>query len=164
MLELYMIRHGPAGKTMEDGINDDKRPLTKKGNEKMKDIAKALRDQKISFDMILTSPLLRSMETAEIVNDYCGATKEVTITDLLIPGASCNNLIKFLNKFKEAKRIAIIGHEPFLSSFASYCISKNMTSLMKLKKGGILKVEINDTIRPGRCILSALMEPKHIIK
>ena len=58
---------------------------------------------------------------------YCGDTKEVTVTDLLSPGASYNNLIKFLNKLKDSKKVAIVGHEPFLSGFASYCLSKNKT-------------------------------------
>lgn len=164
MLELYMIRHGLADKKIEDEINDDERPLNKKGKEKMKDIAKGLKELKISFDIILTSPLLRSKESAEILNAYCSDTKEVTVTDLLVPGASYNNLIKFLNKFKDVKKVAIVGHEPFLSSFASYCLSKNKNSLMNLKKGGVLMLEIDEVIKPGQCILSWLMEPKQIIK
>ena len=164
MLELYMIRHGLAGKKIEDETTDDERPLNKKGKEKMKDIAKGLKELKISFDMILTSPLLRSKESAEIVNAYCSETKEVTVTDLLVPDAPYNNLIKFLNKFKDVKKVAIVGHEPFLSGFASYCLSKNKSPLMNLKKGGILMLEIDNVIKPGRCILSWLMEPKQIIK
>jgi phosphohistidine phosphatase len=164
MLELYMIRHGLAGEKKEDETTDDERPLKKKWKEKMKDIAKGLKELRISFDIVLTSPLLRAKESAEIVNAYCCDTKEVTVTDLLVPDASYNNLIKFLNKIKNVKRIAIVGHEPFLSSFASYCLSKNENSLMNLKKGGILMLEIDEVIRPGRCILSWLIEPKQIIK
>jgi len=164
MLELYMIRHGLAGRSLEDETMDDERPLKKKGIEKMKDIAKSLKELKICFDKVLTSPLLRSKESAEIVNEYCGDTKEVMVTDLLSPGSSYDKLIKFLNKFKDSKKIAIVGHEPFLSGFASYCLSKNRSSLMNLKKGGMLMLEIDEIIKPGQCVLAWLMEPKHIIR
>ena len=164
MQELYMIRHGLAGKRIEDETSDDERPLNKKGKEKMKDIAKSLKEQKICFDVVLTSPLLRSKESAEIVNGHCSDTKEVTVTDLLIPGASYSNLIKFLNKLKNVEKVAIVGHEPFLSSFASYCLTKDKDSFINLKKGGILMLEIDEVIRPGRCVMSWLMEPNQIIK
>lgn len=164
MRELYLIRHGLAGKSLEDESKDEKRRLNKRGKEKMKDIAKGLKDLKVFFDIVLSSPLLRSKESAEIVNEYCGDTKKVTVTDLLCPDSSYNNLIKFLNQHKGSNKVAIVGHEPFLSSFASYCLSKNRDSIMILKKGGVLKLEIDETIKPGQCTLSWLMEPKHLIK
>jgi phosphohistidine phosphatase len=163
MQELYLIRHGLAGKRLEDETKDKERSLKKKGKEQMKDIAKGLKELKVSFDIILTSPLVRANESAVIVNEYCGNGEEVTITKFLKPDASYNNLIKFLNSLKEYEKIAIVGHEPFLSGFASHCLSKSKTALMNLKKGGALMLEIDKTIKPGRCILSWLMEPKHLI-
>ncbi len=164
MLELYILRHGLAGRSLEDDTMDEERPLKKNGKTQMKEIGKALKSQKISFDTVLTSPLLRACESADIVNAYCGASEEVIVTDLLAPGASYDKLVRFLNKFKESKTVAIVGHEPFLSGFASYCLSKNKSSLMNLKKGGVLMLEVDGLIRPGRCMLSWLMEPKQIIQ
>ena len=163
MLELYIIRHGLAGKRSEDLTLDDERALTKKGKEQMRDIAKVLKKLEINFDKVLTSPLLRAMETAEIVNKYCGNTNKVTITNLLSPEASFNNLIKYLNKFKDEK-VAIVGHDPFLSSFASYCLSKSKNSFINLKKGGVLMLEIDQIIKPGKSTLSWSIEPKHILQ
>lgn len=162
MLELYMIRHGLAGTSLEDKLLDEKRPLKKKGKERMQEIAEGLWELGISFDSILTSPLLRAKETADIINAYCGDKKEATVTDLLRPGASYTKLIQLLNQFKGTKKVAIVGHEPFLSSFASYCLTKNKSSLLNLKKGGILKLEIDGALKPGSCLLSWLMEPKQI--
>ncbi len=162
MLELYMIRHSLAGRSLEDEAMDHERPLTKKGKEKMRDVSKGLQRLKIRFDVVVTSPLQRSKESAEIVNAYCSDTKEVIVTDLLCPGASYNNLIKFLNKLKDFKKVAIVGHEPFLSGFASYCLTNNKHSLMSLKKGGVLKLEMEKVIKPGKCMLSWLMEPSQL--
>lgn len=164
MQELYIIRHGLAGKKLEDIAKDDQRPLKKKGIAEMKGIAKGLKGLKISFDRVFTSPLVRSKETAEIVNTHCSHTKEVTVTPLLSPDASFKNLIEFLNTFKDLKTVAIVGHEPFLSCFASYCLSKNENPLMYLKKGGILMLKIDGVISPGRCLLAWLMEPEQMIR
>jgi len=71
MLELYIIRHGLAGKPLEDERLDEERPLTKKGKDRMKDVAKGLDEMGISFDAIISSPL-PAKETAEIVDKYCG--------------------------------------------------------------------------------------------
>jgi phosphohistidine phosphatase len=164
MLELYIIRHGLAGKSLEGDVEDNERPLKKKGKEKMKDVAKGLKKRNIRFDMVLTSPLLRALESAEIVNEYCGSTKEVTVTDLLKPDASYQKLSKYLNKLKEPERVAIVGHEPFLSGFASYCLTNSKNSFFKLEKSGVLKLEIDEVIMPQRCVLSWLMEPSQMVK
>ena len=163
MLELYIIRHGLAGKPLEDKVKDHKRPLKKKGKEMIKGVAKGLKNQKIQFDVILSSPLIRSKESAEIVNEYCGHNKKIVVTELLEPGASYNDLIKYLNKLKSSKKIAIVGHEPFLSGFTSYCLTKKKNPFINLKKGGVLVLEAEKVITPGQCMLSWLLEPDHVI-
>lgn len=164
MLELYMIRHGFAGKNLEDETLDEERSLKKKGKDQIKGIAKGLKGLKISFDLILTSPLLRAKESAELLNAYCSNTKEATVTDLLKPDSSYTGLITFLNGLKDAEKIALVGHEPFLSGFASYCLSKSKNSLLNLKKGGVLMLEVDKIIKPGQCMLSWLLEPEHLIQ
>lgn len=162
-MELCIIRHGLAGTNLEDEAQDYQRPLTKKGKEKLKGIAKGLKDMKIYFNAILTSPLLRALESAEIIHAYCGATEEVMICDLLQPGSSYSKLSKLLNELHEYEKIAIIGHEPFLSGFACYCLSNSKNPFINLKKGGALMLETDKAIKPGQCTLSWLMEPKQMI-
>ena len=159
MLELYIIRHGLAGKPMEDESLDEERPLTKKGKSRMKDVAKGLDEIGISFDAIVSSPLSRAKETAEIVEKYCGDKNGIECSDLLKPGASYDKLIEFLNALEGKDAVAIIGHEPFLSGFASYCLAKGKNSFIKLKKGGVLALEVDGAVKPGQCKLAWLMEP-----
>jgi len=164
MLELYIIRHGLAGKPLEDTQLDEDRPLTKKGKDRMKDVAKGLDELGVSLDAILSSPLARAKETAQIVEKYCSDAGSIEYTDLLKPGASNDKLIEFLNglegKDKAAvNAVAIVGHEPFLSGFASYCLAKGKNSFIRLKKGGVLALELDGALKPGQCKLAWLMEP-----
>lgn len=163
MLELYIIRHGFAGKSNEGAADDDLRPLKKKGKEQMKDVGRSLKKWDVALDAVLTSPLVRAKESAEILNAECGKSKKVILTDLLKPGASFSKLIKHLNDLKKAQRVAIVGHEPFLSEFASHCLSKNGGSFINLRKGGVIKLDIDKVIKPGNCILSWLLEPSLLI-
>jgi phosphohistidine phosphatase len=69
-----------------------------------------------------------------------------------------------LNGLEGPEKVAIVGHEPFLSGFASYCLSKSKSSYIKLKKGGILMLEMEGALKPGQCRLAWLMEPWQIIE
>jgi len=64
-----------------------------------------------------------------------------------------------LNSLEGKDKIAIVGHEPFLSGFASYCLSKSKNSFIRLKKGGILALEVDNMLKPGQSRLAWLMEP-----
>ena len=66
--ELYIMRHGLAVARGTEGFSDDsKRPLTPDGKEKMRDVAKGLKRAGVKLDWIVSSPLIRAVETAEIV-------------------------------------------------------------------------------------------------
>lgn len=164
MTELYIIRHGLAGKRLEDPALDESRPLTDKGKDKMKDIARGLRNLDVSFDKVYTSPLARAEETAELLKRCCIKDKDVEATDLLKPGSNYDDLISFINRAKGADRIALVGHEPFLSEFASYCLSKSKWSFIDFKKGGVMMLESDGAIRPGKCKLAWLMGPAQLIE
>ena len=164
MLELYIIRHGLAGKPLEDEQLDEERPMTKKGKDRMKDIAKSLEELGICFDAIVSSPLARAKETAEIVDKYCGDGGGIEYTELLKPGAPYDKLIEHLNGLEGKDKVAIVGHEPFLSGFASYCLSKGKSSFITLKKGGIMALETEGALKPGQCKLAWLMEPWQLVE
>jgi phosphohistidine phosphatase len=163
MKELFIVRHGPAGKSLDDKKMDETRPLTKKGKEKMKDIARGLSDMDISFDKIVTSPLIRCAETADILSK-CGTGKKcVESIDALKPGGSGDELIGYLNALDGVDKVAIVGHEPFLSEFASYCLAKSKNSFIDLKKGGVIALEFSGMIKPGTGKLCWMMEPSQLI-
>lgn len=145
MKELYIIRHAQAEEQADD---DETRKLTKKGQKQAKELAKKLKKSEIIFDQILTSPFLRAFETAQILS----SKKNLIVSPLLKPNGSFRSLIRYLNKL-QGEKIALVGHEPFLSSFASYCLSKSRSSFIDLKKGGIIKLAVSDVLKPGEALL-----------
>ena len=164
MKELCIIRHGLAGTGMEDERRDEKRPLTAQGKAKIKDVAGGLQRLGVCFDVILTSPLARATETADIVDEYCGNGRAPLRTDLLKPGASFDKLIVRLNMLEPVDRVALVGHESSLSEFASYCLSAALGSFISLKKGGVLMLEVHGRLKPGECTLAWLMKPSQLVK
>ena len=164
MKELFIVRHGPAGKSLEDKKLDETRPLTKKGKEKMKDIVKGLGDMDICFDKIVTSPLARCAESADLLSKCCTGKGGVESIDALKPGGSIDDLIGYLNAQEGADKVAIVGHEPYLSEFASYCLAKSKNSFIDLKKGGVIALEFESMIKPGTGKMCWMMEPSQLIK
>ena len=69
-MDLFILRHGEAGKKLATGNRDFERSLTVTGQKEVADIAKSLKDLGIKFDFILTSPLKRAHQTAESYPRY----------------------------------------------------------------------------------------------
>ncbi len=120
--------------------------------------------QGIRFDVILTSPLARALQTARILEKHCldGGTLEET--ELLEPDASFDELIDHLNGLEGVENVAIVGHEPFLSEFVSYCLAGEKSSFIRLKKGGVAALEVAGAVKPGQCVLAWLLEPGQLIR
>ena len=163
MAELYVIRHGIADDPAEHGGRDDRRQLTKKGREKVIGVAESLRARGVQFDAIYSSPLARALETAEIIRRECSALPQVTVTGLLKPTASFDDLIEYLNQEDKASS-AVVGHEPFLSGFVSYALARSRMPFVRLKKAGVALLDYEGELRPGNCELAWLAGPAQLIE
>jgi phosphohistidine phosphatase len=151
-MELYLMRHGIAEAPESDARKADaRRRLTPEGSAKVRRIARMLKRMKIDFDLILSSPLLRSRITAEIVAEELALGKKLEITPLLVPDSPLEELVEDLgSRLAGRESVLLVGHEPCLSALASILISGSGRSAITLKKGGICKLDI-DRIRYGRC-------------
>jgi len=152
------VEHGAAGYE-----KDSERPLTGKGERKVWMIAEAMEAMKISFDLILSSPLVRARQTAEIVAEALKAKKRLELTDTLAPQESAEPLVEFLNDQRpEPADVLLVGHEPFLSGLISLLLSGDYESGILLKKGGFCKMSVNE-LRHGKCAtLEWLLTPKQM--
>src|SRR5438045_6466042 len=120
-MEIYILRHGIAVERGTPGYKKDSdRPLTKEGEDKMRQIAEAMLGMELKFDLILSSPYTRAEQTAKIVASELD--EEVTFTETLIPEGNPLELIGEINDEKP-QRVLLVGHEPDLSHLISVLAS-----------------------------------------
>ena len=96
--ELYLIRHGLAEERGDAWPDDVKRPLTEDGMERLRKEARGLARLDVSFDVVLTSPLVRARQTAEIIVAAFEPRPHLATIDSLAPGAQYASVIADLEK------------------------------------------------------------------
>lgn len=149
-MNLYLIRHAIAEEPGD--APDELRPLTEKGRKKMRKIARALSTLEIRPNLVLTSPLVRARETAEILADALRLIDDKIVeTEFLMPGGDPQQLIEKINsEFPGLETIALVGHEPALSSLASVLLTGMPDVELVFKKGGVCALAVSD-LHFGRC-------------
>jgi phosphohistidine phosphatase len=154
-MNLYLIRHGAAE---DPGAKpDSERALTDQGRKQLRAAARALARTGLELDAIVTSPLLRARQTAEIIAKELGLDASLIAENAeLAPGG---NPVKLL-KDTRAENVALVGHEPYLSELASVLLTGTEDLGMAFKKGGVCALSA-ETLRYGRCArLEWLVQPK----
>ena len=137
MTDLYIVRHGIAVDPGTPGIPDDERPLTPKGEKRMRQIARGLRKLDLKLDRIITSPLPRARATAEIIADALDARDLLETSNVLQTGTSAATVERWLRERSE-DRLMIVGHNPTLSDLVSLLVlGSTQPRICDLKKGGI---------------------------
>lgn len=166
-MKLLVVRHAiameredyqnapalPGENSKAEQKNDELRPLTLEGLRKMRKNVKGLKELVRKPDLIITSPLTRAVQTAEILKEvWAGVT--IVESDSLKPGAHPDALIEwFLQHPEFAKNkslVAVVGHEPQLSHLVSWLLNGANRSLISLKKGGACLVAFEGAPRKSR--------------
>jgi phosphohistidine phosphatase len=165
-MDLYLFRHGDAVERGAPGFEvDDERPLSDAGRSRMERIALGLRALGIAVEAILSSPLPRATQSAEIVADALGVRNVFETTPHLAPDGDPKKLIDaILKRHGAASAILLVGHEPFLSRLASELVAGSPNLAIRLKKGGLARITANP-LGHGRCAeLRGLLTPRHLVR
>jgi len=160
-MEIYVLRHGIAVPRGTPGYPNDDRPLTDDGIEKMKKSAEGIARIVNGFGAVISSPLIRALDTAKITAKAVDYKDEIIITDHLIPGASLRSLFKFVDGYKNKDRILLVGHEPQLGFAASKLIGMDSPVIL-FKKGGICRIDISSLSSGEKGILIWCLTPKQL--
>ncbi len=158
-MKIYILRHGEAAEHGDPRYKENERPLTAKGIQRTKQLAEYLEDLEIGFDRILSSPLIRARQTAEIVAGKLG--KPVELTDALTPSGSMKDLVDQIAGLRPVpESVALVGHEPYLSGFISLLCIGSPDLPIKLKKGALCRLDVERVIS-GKCAtLEWLIQPR----
>jgi phosphohistidine phosphatase len=137
MTELYVLRHGIAVPHGTPDIPDDERPLTPKGRKRMREIGRGLRRLGIAPERIISSPLPRAWETAEIVANALGRSDLLEASDALRADRDAASIRDWILTRTE-DRLMIVGHNPSLSDLLGLLVTgTDGFQLCELKKGGV---------------------------
>jgi phosphohistidine phosphatase len=165
-MNLYIIRHAIAVEPGTPGYKDDsQRPLTERGSERMVNIARGLKALDVRFDLILSSPHVRATETARILVKVLKMDKtQMVLSENLEPMGFADQLIGEINeKYSNLDSIAVVGHEPNLSSLISLLVAGDPALSINMKKGGVCHLTADNLLHERRATLEWLMMPKHLI-
>ena len=137
-MQLYFIRHAKAVERSFD-ILEDYRYLTPEGRERFRTTASLLRKKGLMPESIVSSPLVRAVQTAEILAETLSFNGLLTVDEALSPGYDLNGLRKILARHPGVQSLACVGHEPDLSDLG--CLLLGTPGAFTLAKGGVLAIE-----------------------
>jgi phosphohistidine phosphatase len=140
--ELYLIRHAVAEERGDAWPDDAKRPLTSDGMKRMKKAARGLERLGVALDVILTSPLVRARQTADVVSAELNPHPALVITEALSPGGSYTALVAELEKHARRSRIGLVGHEPGIGELAARLLGSRHP--IEFKKGAVCRIDLDE--------------------
>lgn len=165
---LYLIRHGIAADSdplVPNSISSDEiRPLTTIGRKKITQVAAKLQKLELTFDILITSPLVRAYQTAEILLDNHISSRLEVSQDLKPSGDLSAWLTAWNTRAdKNIGTIALVGHEPNLSEWAESLVFGKICHKLILKKGGVIGLRFPDNqVGVEMAQLDCVIPPKYL--
>jgi phosphohistidine phosphatase len=144
--EIYLIRHGIAEERGEAWPDDTKRPLTEEGMARLRKGARGLGRLGVVFDVMLTSPLVRARQTAEVIASAFEPRPPVVAVDSLALDGTYQSVLADLERHAKRTRIALVGHEPSIGELAARLTGSRHA--LSFKKGAVCLIDV-ETIPPA---------------
>jgi phosphohistidine phosphatase len=158
-MDIYFLRHASANHYNPAG-DDDKRPIDKTGEQQSHDVGRALAALVPKLDVIISSPLTRAMQTAEIVAGELGHNDKIVADGALRPEAGYEEFEALVARYGKKDAIMVVGHNPSMTEFLIRMLSgAESAEFIDFKKGAVAKVE-KDGSQPA--MLKWCMTPKVI--
>ena len=160
-MDLYLLRHGDAVDRLTGGyVRDEDRPLTDAGRAEARDAGRALDRLDAVPDLILTSPLVRAVQTAETVAEALRAPLEPAICAPLAPGGQPEAIVAALLAAGPPASVLLIGHMPDLGELAGWLIWGQPEATLSFRTGGLCRVTMPDHLAPATGDLRWLLPPR----
>ena len=169
-MNLYILRHASAGVRRVNPIVDRKRPLDKDGKRHCLQLAHVLNAMDVQFDLIVSSPLKRCMQTASLVGTETGYESKIISSAALAPDATFTQFQKLLREYAGYENLLLVGHNPNLTAFlgsllapAANCPAVGMNSgnglaPARLRKGSLARLNFTR----GPATLQWLLDPRTV--
>jgi phosphohistidine phosphatase len=162
-MNLYLLRHASAGQRRANPVLDVKRPLDKAGKRDCLLLGNTLSSMNVSFDLIVSSPLKRSLQTASLVGTETGYEQKILLSDALAPAANFAQFEKLLVECTGHESLLIVGHSPNLVQFLGMLMqpaqetkASRPPASVRLRKGAIARLNLER----GAATLQWMLDPR----
>jgi phosphohistidine phosphatase len=157
---LYILRHASAGLRRPNPLLDSKRPLDKEGKKHCIQLAHILNALNIQFDLIVSSPLKRCLQTASLVGTETGYEAKILHSTALAPEATLKEFQKLLRECADRENLLVVGHNPNLTSFLGSLLvpASGPEAKVRLRKGSLARV----ILTRGPATLQGLLDPRTV--
>ncbi len=152
-VELWLLRHAHAGDPGTWDGPDDLRPLSARGRRQAERVGRLLAAAAALPDVVLSSPLVRARETAEIVGDLLGI--RVRLDPRLGEPVDLRTLERLLADAGDPRRPLLVGHDPDFSSLASELVG----APIPIRKGALARIDVEGPLQAGAGVLRWLVPP-----
>ena len=156
--QLYLIRHAVAEERGDAWPDDSKRPLSEDGMERLQRSARGLVRLDLWIDLVLTSPLVRARQTADIVASAFDPRPSIVTIESLAPEGSYASLVADLEKHARKTRVALVGHEPGIGELGARLIGSRHS--FEFKKGAVCRIDVDEIPPVGPGDLRWMLTPK----
>ncbi|QHN02223.1 histidine phosphatase family protein [Granulicella sp. WH15] len=164
-MNLYFLRHASAGVRRKNPLLDVKRPIDREGKQHCLELAHVMNALKINFDLIVSSPLKRSLQTASLLATETGYEAAILQTKCLEPEATMDDFQQLLKEVRDRENILLVGHNPNLTQFLGALLVPHgprqkdaPIAMIRLRKGALGRVSITQ----GPAVLMSLLDPRTV--
>jgi phosphohistidine phosphatase len=163
-MQLILMRHAIAEERSARYADDALRPLNKGGEKKHRLVSEGMRRMGIDFDELVSSPLVRARQTADITAEVYGWESDIVETDVLGAGYSPAALNEFLGGYDETARVLCVGHEPDLSEYAAHLLHPSGDVEIAFRKSAVLGLDLPEGPKAGAAVLLYFLKPGHLAR
>ncbi|MGC8770052.1 MAG: phosphohistidine phosphatase SixA [Brevinematia bacterium] len=142
-MEIYIVRHALA-ENADEKKDDKDRSLIDKGFKETKAIGKILKKLDVKPDLLVSSPLTRAIQTADIIASKLNYKKKINVAKELLPESKPEDILNLITSKigSKVKSLIIVGHMPLLGEFISFLLGiKNF--VFEIEKSGVYIIEMN---------------------
>jgi phosphohistidine phosphatase len=156
--EIYLVRHAIAAERGPEWPDDGKRPLTVDGIARFKAVVAGLRALAVDIDIVVTSPLVRARQTADLLSSGLPSRPPVRAMDALSPGFAPQDVLIQLARATRRRRVALVGHEPGLGELAAHLVGAARP--LPFRKGAVCRIDVQSLTGDRAGTLVWFMPPK----
>jgi phosphohistidine phosphatase len=160
-MQVHLLRHGSAEDTPAGGTDADRR-LTPAGRDELRRVLERARRVKIAPSLVLASPYIRAVETAEIAAEVLGYRGSVVRTDALVPNASPQQVWGEIRSRQNETQILLAGHEPLLSQLAAYLLNAPALRI-EMRKAMLVRIDMDRFASDPHGVLKWALPPEALI-